>query len=217
MKITGFQDTIDWYNQNAQQYADKSRDRISMDEVEAFIAELPNSEQGAILDAGCGQGKYTQVFQDRGFEATGLDISSGLLEVARQDYPDCTFVEGDLRKLPFETSSFDGIWAHASLLHLETVEEVQQVLSEFHRVLKAGGIVHIRVKAQTGAQKTAVVSDALSGHERFFQYFTESELVELVEEAGFTVLAHQQYNETKRQRATARPEVEWLVLLARKK
>ena len=37
----------------------------------------------------------------------GLDFSAGMLEVARRDYPNLEFIEGDALKLPFDDASFD--------------------------------------------------------------------------------------------------------------
>lgn len=37
-----------------------------------------------ILDAGCGTGYFSDVFQQQGAEVTALDLSSGMLEVARK-------------------------------------------------------------------------------------------------------------------------------------
>jgi len=46
--------------------------------------------------------------------------------IARTTYPEIKFVEGNFLNLPFADQSFDGIWAHASLLHLETVKAVEK-------------------------------------------------------------------------------------------
>ena len=98
----------------------------------------------------------------------GIDLSKSLIEIARNKHPDIEFRQGNILNLPFEDESFDGVWTHASLVHLETTEEVVRALREFNRVLKPGGVMHVFVKQQLGNEKTSVVSDTLSGHERFF-------------------------------------------------
>lgn len=124
MKINGFQDTIEWYNQHAEEYAAATVQKIPQEEIDQFTQLLP---QGAtILDAGCGAGRDTNVFSQKSFHAIGLDISSGLISVVRASYPHCTFIEGSMLAIPFSDSSFDGIWCHASLLHFETQEEVKK-------------------------------------------------------------------------------------------
>jgi ubiquinone/menaquinone biosynthesis C-methylase UbiE len=101
------------------------------------------------------------------------------------------------------------------LLHLETVENVKQALTEMHRVLKKPGLLHVVVKAQTGTDKTAVVSDKLSGHGRFFQYFKTDELSQLLTEAEFGIVHIKEYSETETI-PHGRPEVRLIWCLARK-
>ena len=150
-----------------------------------------------------------------GLNVIGLDLSKRLLGVARHKFPDITFVEGNLLNLPFEDASFDGIWSNTSLLHLEAVDDVRKSLAEMNRVLKPSGVLHVVVKAQTSNQKTAVVSDKLSGQDRFFQYFTINELSKLVEESSFKLINIKEYSEIETI-PHGRPEVRIIWALARK-
>jgi ubiquinone/menaquinone biosynthesis C-methylase UbiE len=120
-----------------------------------------------------------------------------------------------LLDLPFDDASFDGVWSNTSLLHLETAEDVKRALGEIYRVLKKPGLLHVVVKAQTGANKTAVVSDKLSGHDRFFQYFTVDELSQLLTAAGFNITHIKEYSETETI-PHGRPEVKLIWCLAQK-
>lgn len=209
MKITGFKDTIEWYNQNAQYYA-KEADKVDTSEhINEFVALLP--KHANILDAGCGDGRDSGRIAERGFSVTGYDISAGLLEIARKHHPDVKFIEGDLRTLPFKSESFDGIWVYASLLHLEKVEDVQKALRECYRVLQPGGIIYGCVKKQTGNIKIAVVTDSVSKHDRFFQYFTEQEIQELLKASGFDVLKTIQDDDLQ-----GRAEVKWIIFIGKK-
>lgn len=213
MEIHGFQDTIDWYNANAETYAESGIHNFDLNHIHTFVASLiPGAN---VIDLGCGPGRDTNLLAKEGLKVTGLDISDGLLRVARRDFPHLTFVEGNLFALPFSEESFDGAWSNASLLHLETIENVSTALREVYRVLKKGGIFHILVKAQTGTEKTAIVADTLSQHDRFFHYFTTDELSQLLQEAGFAIIHTKQYNETETIRG-GRPEVELIWVLAQK-
>jgi len=213
IKVRSFTDTIRWYNENAKKYAKTTEEYPSPEQIEEFVSLL--SPGNKILDAGCGGGRDTKLLHDKGLDSIGLDLSSGLIKVARKKYPNINFVEGSFLDLPFGNDSFDGIWAHASLLHLETVGDVKKALSEFQRVLKPNGVMHTLVKAQTGLEKTAIVSDRTSGHERFFQYFTQDEIATLLREAGFAEIKTEQYRETDRN-PNGRPEVEWILTLSKK-
>ncbi|HWZ65912.1 MAG TPA: class I SAM-dependent methyltransferase [Patescibacteria group bacterium] len=213
MSINGLKDTIDWYNSNAEQYAKAGASYFDMHHITDFTNKLP--EGASVLDAGCGPGRDAHILAGQGLKVTGLDLSAGLLKVAKQKYPDIDFIEGDLLSLPFDDRSFDGVWSNTSLLHLETVEDVKQALSEMSRVLKTPGTLHVVVKSQTGADKTAVVTDKLSGHDRFFQYFSLDEMTNLLEGAGFTILQSKEYSEVETI-PHGRPEVHLIWCLARK-
>lgn len=172
-------------------------------------------KKAKVLDAGCGSGRDSALFALRGLDVVGIDLSIGLINIARRENPNITFVHGNFIDMPFSNRQFDGIWANASLVHLETDKEARRALKEFNRVLKKNGIMNILVKAQTGKKKTAVVKDTISNHERFFQYFTVQELETLTEGAGFKKLHIEQYRETDKN-PKGRLEVEWIWLLARK-
>lgn len=184
-KITGFKDTIAWYDANAQTYADALENVPSLELLNAFVASLPQGTR--VLDAGCAAGRDSSIMKKLGFSPVGVDLSEGLLAQARKRHPDIDFVQGDFLHLPFEDDHFLGVWAHASLLHFETIEEVSKALEEFLRVLKPGGLLQLFVKEPPGTEKFSVVSDSLSGHDRFFQWFTVDEVRDLLEKAGYTI------------------------------
>ncbi len=213
MEIRGFEDTIAWYNQNAETYAEINATVADVDQIDELTGLLPAG--ASILDVGCAAGRDSNLFCQRGFKVTGVDLSEGLLSIAEQHFPGINFIKADLRALPFENESFAAVWAHQSLLHLETPKEAQDAIQEFHRVLTNNGILHILVKAQTGKNKTAVVSDAFSGHDRFFQYFTTDEIGRFLARAGFETIKLEEYRESDK-KANGRPEVGLIYSLSRK-
>jgi hypothetical protein len=78
--------------------------------------------------------------------------------------------------------------------------------------LKKDGALHVFVKQKQGEEKTAVVSDKLSGHDRFFQWFTKDEVVKLLEETGFSITkAQDNYPDP-----AERDEVKWVYCLVKK-
>src|SRR5690606_22987029 len=107
--------------------------------------------------------------------------------------------------------TFNGVWASASLLHLEKIADVQQALGEFLRVLKPKGVLYIQVKKQTASEKTSVVFDTLSSHERFFRWFDSQELLNLLEKAGFKFLSMEIIDDL-----AGRQEVQWICIFSRK-
>jgi ubiquinone/menaquinone biosynthesis C-methylase UbiE len=209
MKIKGFKDTIEWYNANAEDYAEKSQTASSVEAIEDFVEHLKSGD--LVLDAGCGAGRDSNRLTQAGLKTIGIDISSGLITQAKKRFPELEFREGSFLELEFQDSKFNGIWAHASLVHLETEEDSERAIQEFSRVLKKNGILHLLVRAQVGENKTEVVSDSVSGHDRFFRYYSNEEIQQLLTKYDFTVADFQRYPDAK-----GRPGIEWALILATK-
>ena len=82
---------------------------------------------GAALDVGCGaSGRFVQRMLDQPLQVEGVDVSSKMLELARQRHPDVTFHQADVCSWLLPTrycliTAWDSIWhvpldAHAALL-----------------------------------------------------------------------------------------------------
>ena len=105
-------------------------------------------EDDRVLDIGCGNGRLYQLFtQNTRFIENdtiiyvGLDISEKLIEIAKDKYPECKFVVGDMRELPFEENSFDVAFNLVAFHHLPDRESQLKALQEVNRVMKKGGKV----------------------------------------------------------------------------
>ncbi len=105
-----------------------------------FLAFAGTAPGDHILDVGCGTGILTKALADAGATATGIDASEPYLDSARhhRSHPDITYEHGDIVKMRFADGAFD---ASVSTLVLDTVPEVEQVVSEMKRVVRPGGIV----------------------------------------------------------------------------
>lgn len=106
---------------------------------------------GRVLDAGCGPGHWTAALARRGVDVAGVDLSGEFLEHARRRYPALSFQSADLRRLPSLDSSWAGVLAWFSLIHLDP-GEMRAALGEFHRVLAPGGRVLIGFFAGEGSE-----------------------------------------------------------------
>lgn len=211
----GFADTVDWYNRNAVQYAASIANIVSQDQVGSFVRLLP--EQGEVLDVGCGGGRDVEVFRRSGLLPTGIDLSDGLLAVARQRNPTSPLFKANLLHTPFHDGSFDGLWVHASMHHLENKRDVPRGILEFRRLLRPGGILHLATQAKTDKYETAIVVDTLTEAARFYRYLTLREVNEYLNRSGFRVLEIRQQRETDGAVNTGRIGVEWIITLAQKK
>ncbi len=140
--------TLNYYNANAQKFFDETIN-VDMSVLrDRFLSKVPSG--GYVLDAGCGSGRDTKVFKERGFRIAAFDASPALAELASeyigQEVEVRTFAEVS------EVAVYDGIWACASLLHLP-IEEITVALSRLWQALKPGGIFYVSFKEGQGERK----------------------------------------------------------------
>lgn len=205
--------TTSWYNSNVEHFATQSDKYPPHSQINDFVRLLPKNAY--VLDAGCGPGRDTNLLSQRGLEVTGIDLSEGLIEYAKKRFPALEFKQGSFLELPFGNESFDGVWAHASLVHLESVDEVKTALKEFARVLKNKGVIHIMVKAQLDEDKFKTVNDKRNRSERFFQFYTQEELKKCAHAAGLREVKMYQFADADSKQKYDNP-VEWIVFLGEK-
>jgi SAM-dependent methyltransferase len=106
--------------------------------LDRFAARMRG--RGRVCDVGCGPGHVGRYLVERGVDAFGLDLSSGMVALARDLNPAMKFLLGDMRALPLSDTSLAGIVAFYSPIHLER-GAVVGALTEFTRVLMPGGLL----------------------------------------------------------------------------
>jgi SAM-dependent methyltransferase len=155
--------------------------------LDTFAAAIP--PRGEVLDIGCGPGHIARYLSERGVNAAGVDVSPGMVDVARRLNPGLEFSIGDMRAIDHAGATLAAIAAFYSIIHIPRTE-VPHVLDEFHRVLAEGGLLLMSVHGGTGI----VHRDEFLGASVAFEatLFSLGEVVSLVERAGFWVdEAHQ--------------------------
>jgi len=101
--------------------------------VHRMLAGLP---VGRALDAACGTGRHAGHLAALGFETVGVDAAPGMLEVAREAFPEVDFREGRLEALPVDDASCDVVTSALAVCH---AADLEAVFTEFARVLRPGG------------------------------------------------------------------------------
>lgn len=133
-------DSIDYYNRYAAAYYEQTVDLDMSEVMQPFVEMLP--EDAEVLDLGCGSGRDTLALKEFGFYVTAMDGSSELCKLAEiyldQEVLNLTFEEMDFEDV------FDGIWACASLVHVEP-KAMPGILKKIFTALKAEGILYFSV------------------------------------------------------------------------
>ena len=111
----------------------------------AAFAELVGPGR-PVREGGCGTGRITAHLRGLGLDISGIDLSPGMLEVARRNYPELRFEVGSMTALDVPDASLAGLVAWYSIIHLPP-ELLPGVFAEFRRVLAPGGHLLVAVKA----------------------------------------------------------------------
>ncbi len=117
--------------------------RYPWDEIVRFADGFRKGD--VFVDMGCGNGRNAVFLAKRGMIVRGLDRSPELLQLAREFAGQenvaelCTFVEGDVKDMPFADATMGGGLYIAALHHLATQSERLASLAELERVLRDGG------------------------------------------------------------------------------
>jgi SAM-dependent methyltransferase len=105
---------------------------------------------GRILDAGCGSGRDSKAFLDRGYSVLSIDASSKMVS-ATTELTGQQAVRLSLQDIKSD-SEFDGIWACASLLHVPFTE-LPDTFFRLARALRPSGVIYASFKAGTGERQ----------------------------------------------------------------
>lgn len=112
-----------------------------------------------VLDLACGPGYVAAASEAAGAEPIGVDFSSEMVRLAREQNPSIEFREGDAHALEFPDESFDVVMINFGLLHMS---DPQKVITECARVLCAGGRIGFTVWADPRLSVGAkIVQDAI--------------------------------------------------------
>ncbi len=137
--------TLDYYDTNAEDYKREWTDEFLANYdftiPDIFLSYLPNG--ASILDLGCGTGRDSKYFLNRGYKVTAVDGSKEFCKMAS------AFLNMPVRELNFldmdYNNEFDGVFACASLLHLDN-KDLINVLERTHKSLKNNGILYCSFK-----------------------------------------------------------------------
>jgi SAM-dependent methyltransferase len=178
------------YDLIAESYAvwasDEIRDEVRPRYTAVLLESLPAG--AAVLELGCGGGGLTTKQIAERFALTGVDISERQIELARQNVPRATFIHGDMTRLAFPPSSFDGVAAFYSFTHLPH-EELPQVLGRITTWLRPQGVLVVTMSA--GPDPGTVESNWL-GAPMYFSGYSSEDGKHLVERACLKIVSAQE-------------------------
>jgi SAM-dependent methyltransferase len=174
---------VDYAERFAEVEAAKPWDRAVLD---AFAEYVRAAGDRPVADVGCGPGRVTAYLSGRGLTAFGIDLSPGMIEVARASHPGLRFEVGSMLALDLPDDSVGGVLAWYSTIHVPD-ELLPRALAEFRRVLVPGG--HLLLAFQAGDEplhRTEAMGHAIS---LVFRRRQPERVAELLGQAGLPVRA----------------------------
>ena len=167
--------------------------------IDRFWRICPQPEK--ILDAGCGSGRDSKFFLEKGFSVVAFDNSPNMVRHSAE-YTGQEVLLMSFDDIEFK-NNFDGIWACASVLHVPE-NNISTVLSKLTDALKDSGIIYTSFKY---GENEGIRNG------RFFADYTEERFDQLL--AVIPKLELIQYWKTSDLRP-GRSEENWLNILLKK-
>jgi len=185
-------DTRTSYDTVADSYADLLRGMLADAPFEraafALFGDLVRAAGGGpVADVGCGTGRITAHLHDTGIDAFGIDLSPGMIDVARRDHPGLRFEVGSMTDLHLGDSAVAGLVAWYSLIHIPD-DRIDAVLEHFRRVLRPGGPLLLGFHVGDG---TTLKTQGYGGHPMKVHVHRRqpAEVAARLHDSGFTVEA----------------------------
>lgn len=165
---------VEYYNQNAKEFFENTIDADMSLWRDKFVSLLPAG--GRVLDAGCGSGRDSKAFIKQGYSVVAFDASREMCKKASE------LIGQEVWQIKFDEMSFDdefdGVWACASLLHVND-KDLSEILKKIHKALKENGILYASFKYGEGKRERG---------ERSFIDFTEESIKPILIMSGFEVI-----------------------------
>jgi len=177
------------YDRFAETY-EKDRNLFDMtDIIDDFSKRLP-CKTGWMLDLGCGAGEpFPACFIAQGWQVTGVDFSSRMLEMAHRYQPDMKTISADISEVDFSDEQFDAVTAIYCLFHIE-YQKHEAIFQKIYRWLKPGGLslFTYATKEYTGAEVFNGYKEFM-GEQLFYSHTTPDNLFAALKSIGFTIVS----------------------------
>jgi ubiquinone/menaquinone biosynthesis C-methylase UbiE len=157
----------------------------------AWVVER-TGPRARVLDLGCGAGWPTaKQLADEGLDVVGVDVSRTMLDLAAERVPSAQLIQADMRTLPEDIGRFDAVTAFFSLLMLSR-HDIVEVLHTCYSLLQRGGVLAIAMVDGDHDAEPGTFFDV----EMTTTAYPPQQLVDVVQEAGFTVEAVESHEVT---------------------
>lgn len=191
--------TLKYYNDNANQFYNDTVDVVFTKTQENFLKYLP--DKAYILDFGCGSGRDSKAFIEKGYKVDAIDGSEEMCRLAEK------LLNQEVSCIRFQDfvadNKYDGIWACASILHLD-IDNINKVLIKLREALRTKGYLYTSFKLGefNGFRKG-----------RYFTYMTKESIEALIKSiGGFDIIEMKVSSDAR----PGRDDEQWINIILKK-
>ena len=94
-----------------------------------------------IYDVACGSGRHSNLLKEKGYAVVGIDLNEGMLKLARESFPDITFLKQNMTKLSMKKKADCIITMFNAVNHLKNHFEFENMLRAYSKNLNEKGLV----------------------------------------------------------------------------
>lgn len=165
--------TLEYYNKNAKVYCEQTLEGDMQENYDKFLDHLPTNAY--ILDFGCGSGRDSKYFLEKGYKVKAIDGSIEMCKLASK------YINQEVICMNFEElkdiNTYDGIWSCSSILHVEK-ENLPNILNKMVDALKVNGIIYTSFKIGEGFEIK---------EEKYYNYLTKNEMIQILKDLNRNV------------------------------
>jgi len=145
----------DFYDSIAEEYDNWYQNSVcQVEDLITFLIIEHHMNGGDTLDAGCGTGLTLDHIPIDPNAYTGIDISAGMVEKARERHPRYDFQTGNVTDIPFEDNTFHNYISTYSVFNHLDEDQLEQAIQEVMRVLNPDGRFALQVATNNGKKAT---------------------------------------------------------------
>lgn len=194
------QQTVASYNASAKKLAERYGGfGARVEDVEEAFG-LVERENPSVLEIGCGNGRDAEEIVKRTKKYRGMDISEGMIDLARQRVPQGTFEVADIEAYAFPFG-LDIVFSFASLIHVPK-ESLRGIFHRMHAALNPGGVARISLKWSDPSSETVKKNEFGT---RYYHLYSEKDIEDLA--SRFSI---------KKMKKTEFADQTWLEILLQK-
>lgn len=179
------------YDELANEY--EARVEVLRPVTEYLISNLTKflAPGSLVLDVGCAVGYTTEILNELGMNARGIDLSENMAQLARRRNPDSIIDTGDFLTHDYGDTMFDAVFMSA-YIHLFPEDIAHKQIKKADRILIPGGYLLISTTKNTRSTEGFQTKDDYNhDRKRYRKKWTEDEFLDLISTTGMEISWHE--------------------------